>query len=919
MKHFLFTIVIVVCATAALLPQNKGVVTGTITDKNTREPLIGANVVLEGTTLGASADINGNFRIANVPAKMYRLKASFISYNSLIIEKVDVQPGKETNLAVVLTPAEQIMKEVVITADAARNSDAGVLKVQRSSVNLVDGISSEAIKKNNSSDGADVLKVMPGVTISEGKYAYIRGISDRYNNTLFNGAPVAGSDPEKKSFSYDIIPAGLIENVITSKTFSPDKPADFSGGLVQIKTVEFPARFIFDLSTVSGYTPGTTGADYIGYNGGKKDFLGIDDGSRALPSVVPSAKVTAGNFSTSQLQQIGLSFANNWQTRTRNAPLNSGLRLGIGDRITYDDGYFVLGYVGSLSYSNSFSVNTTNKETYTFEGLRYKYNGGSYSNSVLWGAMANLSLRINGVNKISFKNTANTTSDDETVVYTGDYTAYQQYRENTALRFVSRKLYATTLSGEHELDMLHGAKLEWNLSRSISNRNEPDARRYVYSKDLLEQDQPMRLLLDQSLTTRFFGSLDDKNNSAALDFTSKFSDNPFVPVLKTGLAFDVKNRDFSARSFGFRNMPGGNFIHEDSVMMMSIDKIFAPENISHNFIEVSEITKPSDSYVSKGTTSSGYVMAESDLPYGIKISAGVRYEKSVQTLDTKTQTGEALALNITNADLLPGVNVIAPLNESMNLRAAYSKTLARPEFREIAPYSYFDFVTSELVIGNADLKRTLVSNYDFRYEYYPSGGELLSATVFYKEFNNPIEQVLIASSSLEPIRSYRNADKATSYGLELEGRKKLDFISDILSGFAVTANYSLLSSEIKLAGGGFQAGTRPLQGQAKYIVNTGLFYENELLGLNASLTYNRIGEKLAKVGYAGIGDVTELPRDQVDISVTKKLYMGFSLKLTVRDLLAQDQQFEQETAFGKKITERNFRDRGISATLSYQW
>ncbi|MDP2038039.1 MAG: TonB-dependent receptor, partial [Ignavibacteria bacterium] len=715
--------------------QTKGTISGKVTDKSTTEDLIGASVVIVGTTTGASTDLDGTFALKSLEPSKYQLRISYISYQTLVVNNVVVTAGQNTVINIQLEPATTELNEVVVSAEALKATEASVLNIQRNSLNIVDGQSAELISKNNSSDGADVLKRMTGVTISEGKYAYIRGVGDRYNNTMLNGSNLPSTDPEKRTFAYDLFPASLMENVLTSKTFIPDKPADFTGGLVEINTIEFPSKFIFDLNVSSSVNTNTTFKHFNSYNGGSRDFLGVDDGTRELPSLINTDKVNKTNYSSEQLQNIGLSFKNNWQTKYLNAPLNSSFRLNIGNQIRFDES--VLGYIGSVTYSNSAENKNLEQASYTYEGPRFQYSGSNNTMNVNWGALVNVSYKQGKDHKISLKNVFNNSSDDETTVYEGLYNYTQQIRKVTALRFVSRSLQSHQLIGEHHFDFLRSGKADWNLNYAKSERNEPDARRYIYARGMEDTDQPFRFLLDQSIGTRYFGNLDDQSYGANLNFKIKPFEAASMPTIKLGYTFDKKDREFTARIFGFRNIPGGNFLEEDKVLQQSVDQIFAAANINPTFIEVIEITQPTDSYNSNQTISAGYAMMDFQPISNIKVITGIRYENSKQNLFSKTRTGESVEVHTDYKDLFPSINLTWEATESINFRLAYSRTIARPEFREIAPFTYFDFVQNELVIGNTNLKRSLITNYDARLEFYPAPKELLAISAYYKKFTDP--------------------------------------------------------------------------------------------------------------------------------------------------------------------------------------
>ena len=793
------------------------------------------------------------------------------------------------------------------------------LNIQKNSVNIVDGMSAELISKNNSSDGTDILKRMTGITISDGKYAYVRGVGDRYNNTLLNGSNLPSTDPEKKSFSYDLFPASLIENVLTSKTFSPDKPADFTGGLVEINTIEFPSKFILNINVSSSYNSMTNFKNFVTYSGGNRDWLGYDDGTRSIPSSIKSEKVGAGFYTTEELQQIGLQFKNNWATQSSKAPINGDLKLNIGNKLEVGD-KSVLGYIASFTYSNSDETKQIERNNYTFEGPRYLYNGYNYANHVSESALFNISYKSGQNHKISFKNIFDQNADNETTVYEGPYYYNPDYRKVTSLRYVSRSLFSSQLIGEHHFGLLNGLKIDWNLNYGVSKREEPDARRYVYTRDLYDSTQAYQFALDQSIATRFFSNLKDHNYGSSVDFTLKPFESAFLPNLKFGLNFDRKDRSFNARIFGFKNLPGGDFIYETNLMKESVDKIFAPENFGNRFIEVVEITRPSDSYHSDQKVFAAYLMTEFEPLQSLKVMTGFRFEKSIQKMKSDDLVNGLVDVTSTYNDFLPSVNLTYVLSNEINIRLAYSRTLARPEFRELAPFTYFDFVTSENVQGNPKLRRTLNTNYDFRFEIYPNAGELFAVSAFYKKFDSPIEEILLSSSGFEPTRSYENAKEAVNYGLEFELRKKLSFISQSLTNFSFVGNMSFIKSKIKLANqSGFQESERPLQGQADYIANLGLYYEDYLAGFSGAIIYNKVGQQIFSVGFANLGDIIEKPRDQVDMNISFKVISNFTLKLAVKDLFDQPYKFVQRTPDGDKTAEISKRGRTFSAGISYQF
>ena len=920
LKYLFIILVVIAMLPNSLYSQQTGSISGKITDKNTNEELIGANVLVVGTTIGSSTDIDGKYLIKGLTEGNYTIKISYVSYNSVTVQNIDVKSGENAKIDVSLESASTELDEVVVTAQALKNTEASVLKIQKNSANIVDGMSSELIKKNNSSDGADILKRMTGVTISEGKYAFVRGVGDRYNNTLLNGSSLPSTDPEKKSFSYDIIPANLIESVITAKTFTPDKPADFTGGLVQISTIEFPNKFTADVSLSSGFNNNTTLKDFQSYSGGKTDYLGIDDGTRDYPSLIGSEKVNKTYYSDEQRQAIASSFKNNWNISGTKAPINGGFKFTLGDKYDFSD-QDIFGYIGSLSYSNSFTTTEKQNSFYDNDGSRYHYNGYNYNSNIVWNGMLNLAYKFSLNNKVSLKNIYNQNADNETSIFKGYYRYADQYRETTSLRFVSRSLLSSQLLGEHQFNFFNGLNIDWVFSYSRSERDEPDARRYIYWKPSETSTEPLLFLLDQSITTRYYANLVDYDYTSGINLNLKLFENPNMPKLKIGALYDKKDRDFGARTFGFLNYPS-SYANEDSILQLPVQEIFVPENFNSKFIGVLEVTKLSDSYNSNQKVASGYFMFDTKIIEDIRLVAGARFEYSSQTINSYTVKNEPLSLNNIYRDWLPSINLSYALNQNINLRFAYSQTLARPEFRELAPFSYFDFIVNQLIEGNPDLKRTLINNYDLRFEMFSPGGGLVALSLFYKRFIDPIEQVLYSSTSNDPIQSFINANSARNYGIELELRKQLGFIADYLNNFSFVGNLSLIKSKVQfenksINGESFQETERPLQGQADYIFNFGLYYDNYDFGLNSSIVYNKVGTRISKVGTSDVGNIIEKPVDLIDFSIAKKLFDSFSLKFAAKDLLNQERKFIQQAPGMDRISELNQTGRNFALELSY--
>jgi outer membrane receptor protein involved in Fe transport len=919
-KKIIIIQVLMIFASAITLAQSKGVLAGKVGDKSTNEDLIGANILVVGTTTGTSTDIDGTYSIRSLLPGKYKIRVSYTSYQAAVIDNITIEAGKTTVINIQLEQSTTELSEVIVSAEALKSSEASILNIQKNSSNIVDGVSAELIKKNNSSDGTDVLKRMTGVTISDGKYAFIRGVSDRYNATMLNGANLPSTDPEKKSVSYDLFPSSLIENIITSKSFTPDKPANFSGGLVQINTIEFPNKFMFELSTGSSYNTTTTGKSSLSYAGGNYDFLGIDDGTRDLPSIISKAAVNS-SLGSQTVQEIGRSFKNNWATTSNKMPFNSNFKSTIGD--SYSLGENTLGFIGSLTYANTNELRIYDRNYYNYDGIWYDYKGTDYRNNVLWGALFNVSYKFSANNKISFKNVYNKNTDNNVITTKGDHYYVPEYREATSLQFLERSLYSGQLVGEHVLGLLNNSIFNWNINYADSRRKEPDTRKYWYSKELDSPDSDLRFSMNQATATRFYADLKDKTYGFSGDLLIKLFDDPKLPNFKIGYLQDTKDRDYSPRTFGFDfNQRKTSIALRDSVFSLPVQDIFQAENINPNFIYVIEVSNPSDSYNATEKVKSTYFMFNSTLFEELKLTGGFRYEYSNVSLSYANPQNylETLTVDRSYNDVLPSINLTYALNDIVNIRSAYGRTIARPELREMAVSGYYDFLTDDYVFGNPDLVRTLIDNYDLRFEYFPNFTEMFAVNFFYKYFDKPIEVIGVNTSSKS--RSWKNADNAKSYGVEFEVRKNLGFISNDLKFFSFVGNLSLIKSEVDLGkattGQAELEQKRALQGQADYVSNVGLYYDNYESGFTINLVYNKVGEKIVEVGVDESGDIISKPRDQIDFNLSKKLFDLFTLKFAVKDLLAQDEVTVQKTRFGDKTADSIKRGRIVSLGISYQ-
>lgn len=897
--------------------KNKGSIGGKIVDESTGEPIIGANIILLNTNFGAASDIDGNYLITNVEPGEYELLISYISYAKMKISNVKVVEGQKTIINAALKPEAINVEEVVVTGKLESSYEAALLNKQKNSISISDGISAEQIKKSPDATSVDALKRITGVSVIDNKFVFVRGTSERYSNAMLNNASLSSTEPDKKSFAFDIIPANLLDNTIVDKTYTPDKPGNFAGGIINLNTIDFPERLKFNL-TFTGSFNNVSFSEFKTYKGGKLDFLGIDDGTRSLPSSIPS-DLNKGNYTQSQILEFAKALPNNWEIKETKAPLNGGFMISLGDGINLFGPRF--GFITALTYRNNFNKTFLERNEYEFSGEpRFAYSGDQYTYSTLWGGLFNLSYKISDYHKVSFKNTYSHSSDDEVAELKGaQYTDSGTEQILTSLRFTSREVYMGQLTGEHFFPSINNLQLEWRAFNSISNRNEPDYRRVVYSRELGSSNQYVALLgfqVNLKNGGRFYSNLDEVTKGFNVDFSMPF----LTSKLKFGASIENKNRDFNSRLIGtIINAPGNGYT-DFNLLYLPIDKIFSPENYRKNGFSIQEYLNGTNNYKAEQDYLASYIMLEQNISLlgkDLKVIMGARLENSTQKIKSRDLSDQKdLLIELKKVDLLPSVNFIYKLSETTNLRLSANQTVNRPELRELAPFAYFDFYTQTSIRGNQNLRRALIKNYDVRLESYPGIGELISVGFFYKDIKDAIEQVVVTGSALGSERTFMNADVAKVYGFEIEERLNLAKLSNALSNFSIYSNLTWIKSSVTVKGSESTISRegRPLQGQSPYVINIGLTYNAQNTGTTFSILYNRIGERIIEVATTYEDDIIEKPRDVIDFVVNHQLTKNVELKLTAKDILAQNKVFMQ----GNKKARLDSNNSTISFNISYK-
>jgi TonB-dependent receptor len=904
MKNIIL-IVFVILSFSMRVQAQDGKIVGKIYDGASGSSLPDAVVKLENLSRGAASDLDGRYSLENVKAGEHTIKASYVGYVSQSVS-VKVKPGEVVTVDVIMQPEGALTDTVTVEATRIQNNEASMLLLQKNANNIQDGISSQQMKRTADLSSSDVLKRIVGVSIVDNKFVFVRGTNERYSSTTLNGVILPSTDPDKKSFSFDLFPSNLLDNIVISKTYTPDLIGNFSGGLVQVTTKDFPEQLSLNLTMSSSYNSIATGNNFSTYNAGETNFLffnsGKDNGSRQLPSIIPDQTVLSSYYNVQELKSFSRAFANNWKQENRSAPPNGGFQLSLGNNIMLGKSYS-LGIIGAYSYTNYFISKTVERQTYSADNLLESSYGGSQSEyGVLRGGLLNLSFRAGENNKFSFKNTSVFGSEDETDYQEGFNNPQTQDRRMYSTLFVERNMLSSMLSGDHYISNLANLRISWKGAYSEADRNEPDYKTLRYQRNLGTEERFYASLSTGEPNSlgggRFFSYLKDINRSAEANFELIFKPVKKVEVKsKFGVFYSRSTRDFSARLFAPKLVDANNFL----LIYESPDSLFRPENIDTSKILYYELTRKSDTYNASENLAAGFVMF--DIPTGrLKTVIGARLESDLTKLNSFDQIGEPINRNVNVNDVLPSINLAYALTTNINLRAGYYQSISRPELREIAPFSFYDFAEQIFTIGNPDLERSLVRNYDLRFEYFPRGGEILSLSLFYKKFDSPIEDVFVPNSGGDNrIKTFQNAKAgAENYGIELELRKNLGFIADPFKYFSINTNVSFINSKVDLSGLGSTATNkeRRLQGQSPYTINFGLYYDNPVIGTSVNLSYNTFGRRISEVGIEGLSDIEENGRDVIDLSVIQRLYKNFEVKFSLRDLFSQDYLYTQ-TVNGK--------------------
>lgn len=918
-KKILFICILSIFASSSILNAQKvntGKIIGKVIDKKSNETIIGSVVSVDALNVSTQTNYDGQYSLNNLNPGTYKIIFRYLGYKTKVVEGVVVSPNNTTALNVFLEEQGKEISEVTVTSTYKKESLGSLYSIQKNSISISDGISSDIIKKSPDRNTSEVLRRVSGASIQDNKFVVIRGLSDRYNVALINGALLPSTEPDRRAFSFDIFPSVLLDNMTITKTATADLPGDFAGGVIQLNTKDFPEENLFSISLSTTYNSISTGKGYFeNSTKGKYDFLGIDDGTRAIPDGIPSEE----NYPTNAKKAAAATrlFRNDWgYTQQNSAAPATTFQLIQGRKVLLNKKD--LGIIYGLTYSNGIRYNQIERQDFDNSiGKRFYFADDNYRNNVFWGALFNLSYQTSKNSKLSIKNIYNVNADNTTIIRNGinleDNTPDTVKIKSYNYDYSSKRLLASQVNFEKIFSSLNELKFKTNLGYSLINRDEPDSRTIQYSNNITQTpDAPLLAQINftpDKNARKFYSELAEKNLTFNSELLFPFKINKIQNSIKVGVFVANRDRSFAARFFGFKRQ---GFPISDSVLSLDPSQLFELSNIADSsklplkgFI-LEDITNPSAQYKATNSLRAAFVMMENKFNDKFRLVYGLRLESNTVNLFSP---GDSTKIDTTNFDFLPSVNFTYSVTSKINLRLAYSKTVSRPEFRELASFEFEDFITNTLIQGNPKLKRALITNYDIRLEMYPNAGEIISLTGFYKKFLDPIEAVYLGGSNRT--KTFQNVNEANNYGIEFELRKKLTFLNyfnalawEGWSDFSLYTNFSLIKSIVDLRGNINAADSiRPLQGQSPYIVNAGFLYSNADLGLNLSLLYNVVGRRIAEAGFLGYENVWEAPRNLIDFQVSKIIYKHWELKLNISDILNQKRIFYQDIDKNGKFNE----------------
>ena len=935
-------------ATAQINTSNeKYNVYGKVYDKTNAEELIGASVYLLNSSTGTITDFNGSYELNEIPKGQQKIICQYISYQN---DTLEINISEDVAFNFELVEETITLGSIDLITKVNRKEESYVVNLQKKSAGMLNTLSKKQMSITGSSNAADAVKNVSGVNVQGGKYVYVRGLSDRYSLVTLNGIALPSLDPNKNSVQMDLIPSNVIDNILVFKTFTPDLPGNFTGGLVDVNTSDFPDSLELNFNYSAGYRSlSNLNSNFTGQKSSSTDWLGYDDGSRNRPSFVqqnginffnPSSFADAYSYAQTQdlniaemtydeflssderwkwLEQARInandsltiatqSFSNNWNPEKFKSGLNQSISFSLGNKYTF--GKNQIGFNSGVNYKKKYAFyedaqigrykqTGINAETLTAQKIGTESRGDEH---VFGSVFMNASLHFNQKHKIKFVSMLNQNGQSSARYFSGENRsdAFGLFEEQRTQRYMERQLKTSQISGTHLFEAHKKSELTWNFGHTKSYQNTPDLKVFTNSYEylMLEDEDTGDFYQDTAPTysiqpnlysapTRYYRFLKENNTNLKIDYKRNLNQDEFI---KIGLSYLEKNREnqefrytYNSNGIGYNNSIDDYFSTENTIVGQSING----NGGNAAFINVLDNTEIRNQFTAEQIIMSTYIMGTLKPLEVLEVTAGIRLEDTA--IQAQSQDASQTIGKLDDLDFLPALNLKYNIDEGTQIRMSYGRTLARPSFREIAPTAWFDFETSFQFIGNPELKRTLVNNFDLRIEKYLPGAGLISVSGFYKQFNNPIEQVMNPQAQNVEL-SWRNVQEANVLGMELEYKKK--FVLEEGEYLTLGFNTSIIHSKTQIdplelelirAFDPEHSATRPMYGQSPYIVN--LYTQYQMAGWNVGANFNVSGRSIVIV-QKGAVDVYEAPKPMLNLKVDKQMSKRTKLSLSASNILS---------------------------------
>ena len=872
-----------------------GSVAGVVLDARTGLPVRGATLTVEGTDVSIDADFNGVFA-ASLAAGTYTVLVAADGYETSRITDVVVTDGGTRNFSALLNPTGDaegdgvgaIAETITVEAAADAATEAALLAERRSASQIVDNIGAEEISKNTGSDAAGAIKRVTGISLQEDKYVFVRGLGERYSNTTVNGSKVPTVEFDKKVVPLDMFAADLLEKVTVAKSYTVDQPGDFVAGVIELETKNFPPNQRFSIGISAADNSVTTGEPILEYPGG---LSSSGSGGQALPSGFPDERLVRFNFFTQEgftdeeLEDFGEMLLGNWSAAPDDsASYNQGLKL------SYGNSFDRFGLVLSGTWSDDHDSRQEIQNFYSSGSggvlLRDNFTLDVGEETVKQSLMGNFAVRLGNNGQVSLRALQTGLSNSEARFQQGFLADAISDIEDTVLRYQDQEVTSYQMSGDHFLSDVSGSGSLFEWKGSISDAEVEENRREVLYE--IDGDERFLSVLGNS-GFLFYNDQTDELNDGRIDWTTMFSAERGFGSFKFGAAYTEGDRDFAARRFQIRQ----RFVRTLDLSLPP-EELYIPENIGLLF-QVREVTNATDGYTGTFDTTGFYGMG--DFSRGRwRIIGGLRsedWQEEIVTVSRQAVDDEPTITAVGEKDLLPSISMVYDLGNNQSLRASASRTVNRPDFRELAPFGFTQVLGGFNIVGNPELQRAEIDSFDLRWEWFPSGGEVLAASLFHKDFTDPIEAVIVPA--VEDTQTFQNNGGATNQGFELEVRKRLGFLAEALDTVTAIVNYTFVDSEIEIDPSItlLTNPKRPLTGQPDNVVNVVLEWSPRTINSSVRLLYNFVDDKVFLGGVQGLPDILESARSTVDLTWAYSFPQGVSLKLSGTNLLDEEKEWTQ--------------------------